>query len=229
MSTASSSSSSLSSTHQHLSNEEYNEMKKDLVTRYDAIKSKITNPNVTLVAVSKTKPSFMIRALYEHGQRHFGENYIQELQTKSDELSDLVDIKWHFIGSIQSNKLKLLETVKSLHVIETIEKQSTADKLAKSWPHQTPINIMVQVNTSGEDSKSGCEPGEIVNIVKHLITDEKCKQKLKVIGLMTIGSPNASPDQPDFKKLVECKENISKELGIDKESIGLIPMLELVV
>eukprot|EP01133_Synstelium_polycarpum_P019016 gene19016-22762_t len=168
---------------------------------------------VTLVAVSKTKPSFMIRMLYEHaGHRHFGENY----------LADLVDIKWHFIGSIQSNKIKTLSAVQNLYMVETVEKTSAADKFASSWSNKDQqLNVYVQVNTSGEESKSGCEPSDVVSIVRHIISDEKCKQSLKFAGLMTIGSPNVSADQPDFKKLVECKESVSKELGIPLESIHL--------
>ncbi|EFA79194.1 hypothetical protein PPL_08020 [Heterostelium album PN500] len=196
--------------------------KRELLERYNAIKSKITDPNVTLVAVSKTKPSFMIRELYENGHRHFGENYIQELELKSKELEDLKDIKWHFIGSVQSNKIKQLGSVLNLAVVETVEKSSAADKFAKCFSnHSQPLEIMVQVNTSGEQSKSGCEPNEVVDIVKHIISDEQCKKSLKFSGLMTIGSPNATEDQPDFKKLFECRDSISKQLGLPIESIAL--------
>ncbi|GAM25452.1 hypothetical protein SAMD00019534_086270, partial [Acytostelium subglobosum LB1] len=177
---------------------------------------------VSLVAVSKTKPTWMIRTLYEHGHRHFGENYIQELESKSVELGDLSDIKWHFIGSIQSNKIKGLCTVKHLSMVETVEKQSTADRFAKSWMDEhSQLPIMVQVNTSGEESKSGCDPSQVVDIVRHIISNDVCKKSLKFAGLMTIGSPNAGVDQPDFKKLVQCREMIVQQLGLPLDAIGL--------
>ncbi|KAK5582901.1 hypothetical protein RB653_004490 [Dictyostelium firmibasis] len=202
---------------------------KNIKDRVEIISNKFDKHNVKLVAVSKTKPIEMIRVLYDKGHRHFGENYIQELVTKSEELSELSEINWHFIGSIQSNKAKVLTSVKNLYVIETVENKKILDKLAKSLSNSDDnnnnnnkkLNIMIQVNTSGEESKSGCKPEECLDLVKHCLEDENCKNVLNFLGLMTIGSPNATPDQPDFKCLVDCKNNISKQLNISLDSIEL--------
>ncbi|EGC38313.1 hypothetical protein DICPUDRAFT_28875 [Dictyostelium purpureum] len=199
---------------------------KNIKDRVEYVSNKFDRRNVALVAVSKTKPVEMIRILYEKGHRHFGENYvIQELIQKSEELASLNEIKWHYIGSIQSNKIKHLASVKNLYVVETVEKKEVLDKFAKSWDleksNNTKLNIMIQVNTSQEESKSGCHPNDCLELVKYCVEDEKCKEKLNFLGLMTIGSPNATEDQPDFKCLVECKNNIAKNTGIPLESIQL--------
>ncbi|KAM9952939.1 hypothetical protein ACTFIR_007995 [Dictyostelium discoideum] len=207
---------------------------KNIKDRVEIISNKFDRHNVKLVAVSKTKPTEMIRILYDKGHRHFGENYIQELVSKSEELSELNEIKWHFIGSIQSNKSKILTSVKNLYVVETVENKKILDKLAKSSlsnneennnnnnnNNNKKLNIMIQVNTSGEESKSGCKPEECLDLVKHCLEDNNCKNSLNFLGLMTIGNPNATPDQPDFKCLVDCKNNISKQLNIPLDSIEL--------
>jgi len=204
--------------------------KKELIENYTDIKTKVDSAakksgakDVTLVAVSKTKPAEMIQVLYnEVGHKHFGENYIQELIGKSDELATLTpEIKWHFIGSIQSNKVKMLAAVKNLYVVETIERKEIVDKLAKAWTGDYRLNVMVQVNTSNQESKSGCEPDQVVEIVQHIIQDPQCSSKINFLGLMTIGDPDATPDQPDFKCLSQCKQNVSEKLNIPLDSIQL--------
>ncbi|KYR01307.1 hypothetical protein DLAC_02027 [Tieghemostelium lacteum] len=205
----------------------------ELIENYKSIQLKVDNARETkpvrLVAVSKTKPIEMIKVLYENGQRDFGENYIQELVTKSNELTELTDIQWHFIGSIQSNKVKLISNVKNLYSVETIDRKEIIDKFVKSLDSldeqgkqlrlTKPLNVMIQVNTSGEDSKSGCEPKDSLELVKYLL--DKNSPYLKFKGLMTIGSPNASADQPDFKSLQSCKLNLSQNLNIPPDKIEL--------
>jgi PLP dependent protein len=106
-----------------------------------------------LVAVSKYIPVNDIKTAYQVGQRHFGENYIQELITKSVELPD--DIKWHFIGTLQSNKCKaLVENVKNLWVIETIDSEKKARLLENALvgiKRDEVLRVFIQVNTSGEE------------------------------------------------------------------------------
>jgi pyridoxal phosphate enzyme (YggS family) len=106
-----------------------------------------------LVAVSKYIPIHDIKTAYQAGQRHFGENYIQELITKSAELPE--DIKWHFIGTLQSNKCKVLvENVKNLWVIETIDSEKKARLLENALvviKRDEALRVFVQVNTSGEE------------------------------------------------------------------------------
>eukprot|EP01113_Clastostelium_recurvatum_P050438 TRINITY_DN9552_c0_g1_i1.p1 TRINITY_DN9552_c0_g1~~TRINITY_DN9552_c0_g1_i1.p1 ORF type:complete len:266 (+),score=45.99 TRINITY_DN9552_c0_g1_i1:1-798(+) len=173
-----------------------------------------------LVAVSKTKPIEAIKLAYEAGQRHFGENYIQELVTKSEELSSLSDIRWHFIGHLQSNKAKMLAQVKNLYMMETIDSQKIATTINRMWEsvEGEPLRVMLQVNTSGEGSKSGVEPKDAVPLASLIASS--CP-RLHLAGLMTIGSPNPTPDQPDFTCLKECRGQVSRALGVSEESLEL--------
>ncbi|TYJ58003.1 YggS family pyridoxal phosphate enzyme [Cryptococcus floricola] len=176
-------------------------------------------PKPRLVAVSKLKPASDIQALYDVGFRHFGENYIQEMVDKSQVLPS--DIKWHFIGALQSNKSKLAASVENLYILETLSSHKVADLLQKSIPpsRKTPLNVYLQVNTSGEDAKSGLAPlpssnHETVDLAVHVIT--KCPS-LKVLGLMTIGSWEASHDpdkpNPDFECLKATRKELAKILA----------------
>ncbi|EAL19038.1 hypothetical protein CNBH1400 [Cryptococcus deneoformans B-3501A] len=178
-----------------------------------------TGAKPRLVAVSKLKPASDIKALYDAGYRHFGENYIQEMVDKAAALPD--DIKWHFIGSLQSNKSKLAASVPNLFILETLSSTKVADLLQKSLPpsRQSKLNVYLQVNTSGEDSKSGLSPlpsnsAELVDLAMHVI--EKCPG-LKLLGIMTIGSWDASHDptkpNPDFECLKRTRTELAKALA----------------
>ncbi|CAL1683180.1 unnamed protein product [Lasius platythorax] len=153
-----------------------------------------------LVAVSKLQSTELILSAYEAGQRHFGENYVNELVEKAlnpQILEKCKEIKWHFI-----------------------------DVLNNSWPRfrksdDSKLNIMVQVNTSGEKEKSGCDIIQVSTLVKHIINN--C-HNLKFLGLMTIGMFGyniANGPNPDFICLIKCREKISDELGIDIKNIEL--------
>lgn len=171
------------------------------------------------MAVSKTKPTNLLEAAYSTGQRHFGENYVQELVSKHSQLPS--DIKWHYIGPLQSNKAKLLVSVPNLHVVETVDREKTAaalDKACVSVGREQLLNVMVQVNTSGEDSKSGCQPGEETVRLAEAVHG---MSKLRLVGLMTIGAPDDS-DEPDaFKILVREKERVAEAVGYDAADLKL--------
>jgi PLP dependent protein len=169
-----------------------------------------------LVAVSKTKPSSDINALYDIGHRHFGENYVQELLEKVSELPH--DINWHFIGHVQSQKAKqLIEGVPNLFVLETLDSKKLADKLNKALQslERAPLNVYIQVNTSAEDTKSGVAPEEVQELF--LYVQENCPH-LKVSGLMTIGAPN---DLSCFDKLVTCRQQLCDDIGADINALDL--------
>jgi len=172
-----------------------------------------------LVAVSKTKSVELIKECYDAGQRVFGENYAQELTEKAKQLPS--DIEWHFIGTLQSNKIKMLLSVPNLTMIETVHSKKLAQKLDKECQSVRPTNplkIMVEVNTSGEETKSGIQPNECPDLVKYIINDLKY---LKFCGLMTIGRPNAPPDQPDFRCLLDCRKQICEALSLDPNTFEL--------
>lgn len=120
--------------------------------RVDAVPSpSSSSTKVRLVAVSKTKPAGDVLAAYESGHRDFGENYIQELVEKAPLLP--ADIRWRFIGHLQSNKVKLLPSVLNLAVIETVDSPKLASAINKAWAgRQQALDVFAQVNTSREQS-----------------------------------------------------------------------------
>ncbi|KAJ9122640.1 hypothetical protein QFC24_004068 [Naganishia onofrii] len=180
-----------------------------------------------LVAVSKLKPASDIKALYDLGYRHFGENYIQELVDKSQLLPP--DIQWHFIGNLQSNKAKqLVQGVPegALWVVETLASEKTAGLLEKAVAARgndaARLQVYIQVNTSQEDVKSGVDPltagsatsetakdHELVKLATYIM--EQCPH-LHLLGLMTIGSFTASHDptkpNPDFELLATTRREL---------------------
>lgn len=177
------------------------------------------NDPAQLVAVSKTKPVELLLEAYEAEQRHFGENYVQELVAKAPVMPD--DVMWHFIGGLQSNKAKVLLSVPNLYVVESVDREKTAKALNKAVTaveRNDKLKVMVQVNTSGEESKSGCEPGETVQLAQYV--EEKC-DNLDLIGLMTIGAPDDSDEPKAFKVLAKEREAVAKELGKDEEELIL--------
>eukprot|EP00899_Mesostigma_viride_P021263 jgi/Mesvir1/29138/Mv18435-RA.1 len=172
-----------------------------------------------LVAVSKTKPNDMILQAYAAGHRCFGENYVQELVDKAASLPK--DISWHFIGHLQSNKAKtLLEGVPNLAMIETVDSAKLADKLNEACRQigRSVLPVMIQVNTSGEESKYGVPPGEAVALAQHV--SSQCPG-LKLVGLMTIGMPDYSSRPEDFRCLSDCRRQVGSALGLLEQDLEL--------
>lgn len=125
---------------------------------------------ITLVAVSKTKPLYMIQEAYTAGQRHFGENRMQELQEKAESL-EYNDIQWHMIGTLQTNKIKFIAA--HVHWIHSVFKLKQLNEINKrAAQHNRVINVLIQVNISGEPQKGGCEVSEISSLLKHTRTLE---------------------------------------------------------
>ncbi|XP_034617846.1 pyridoxal phosphate homeostasis protein [Trachemys scripta elegans] len=180
-----------------------------------------------LVAVSKTKPADMVIEAYNQGQRSFGENYVQELLEKASDskiLSSCPEIKWHFIGHLQRNNVNKLIAVPNLFMVETVDSVKLADKVNSSWQKKgSPqrLKIMVQVKTSGEDSKHGLPPGETVGTVEHII--KECPS-LEFVGLMTIGSFGhdlSKGPNPDFQVLISLRQDVCEKLNIPIEKVEL--------
>lgn len=190
-----------------------------------AVSAGLPGPTPRLVAVSKTKPKELVIAAYNEGQRNFGENYIQELLEKANNpeiLRDCPQIRWHFIGRLQSNKVNKFPKIPNLFMVETLESQKTAGALNNAWSSSgfPPLSVMVQVNTSGEEQKNGIEPRDASQLVKFLM--EECPS-LKFAGLMTIGMAehdNTGPN-PDFLCLAKCREQICSELGLNVSDVEL--------
>ncbi len=144
------------------------------------------NNAVTLLAVSKTKPSLAIEQAYQAGQRAFGENYVQEAVEKVQQLSHLADISWHFIGPIQSNKTKHI--AEHFAWVHSVEREKIAMRLNEHRSNQdTPLNVCLQVNISQEQTKSGIDKSELFALAEIV---HNC-ENLSLRGIMAIPEKNA--------------------------------------
>lgn len=151
--------------------------------------------SVQLLAVSKTHPSEKLREMYALGQRAFGENYLQESLDKIQQLQDL-QIQWHFIGHVQRNKTKSL--AENFSWIHGVDRLIIAERLSNQRPeHLEPLNICLQVNIDAQDSKDGCLPSEVAELVKSISQ----LPNLKLRGLMVIPAPNNTQAFWDAQKL----------------------------
>ncbi|KAK4344510.1 hypothetical protein RND71_034686 [Anisodus tanguticus] len=187
--------------------------------------------DVRVVAVSKTKPISLITQVYEAGHRYFGENYVQEIIQKAPELPE--DIEWHYIGHLQSNKVKqLLTAVPNLAMVHGVDNQKLANHLdrAVSSIGRQPLKVLVQVNTSGEESKSGIDPSNCIELAKYVKLD--CPN-LEFSGLMTIGRPDYTSNPENFKTLLNCRTEVCKVLGMAESlcelSMGMSSDFELAI
>ncbi|MBA6364516.1 YggS family pyridoxal phosphate-dependent enzyme [Colwellia sp. BRX8-8] len=177
--------------------------------------AKRPSSQVTLLAVSKTKTSTMIEQAYLAGQREFGENYIQEAVEKIAELQSLSDITWHLIGPIQSNKTRLIAD--NFAWVHSVDRIKVAKRLNDHRSSQdTPLNVCLQVNISGEESKSGIAVKDIKALVDCI---EHCPH-LTLRGLMAIPEKNAS--EQSFEKMQQLYTQLKKEHpSMDTLSMGM--------
>ncbi|XP_042461407.1 pyridoxal phosphate homeostasis protein-like [Zingiber officinale] len=174
---------------------------------------------VRVVAVSKTKPVSLIRQVYDAGHRCFGENYVQEIVEKAPQLPS--DIEWHFIGNLQSNKVKtLLAGVPNLDMFESVDDEKIANHLDRMVANlgRKPLKVLVQVNTSGEESKYGVNPSGCLQLVKHVKFG--CPN-LIFSGLMTIGMLDYTSTPENFRTLSDCRSEVCRELGIPEDQCEL--------
>jgi pyridoxal phosphate enzyme (YggS family) len=150
---------------------------------YQEIQSFCSQKNVTLVAVSKTKPVTDIQALYDMGQRDFGENYVQELVEKQPQLP--ADIRWHFIGHLQSNKVKYIASfVHLIHGVDSIKLLKEINK--QSGKHNRVIEVLLQVHIAKEETKFGLDSAELDQLLHSPELPELTN--IRIIGLMGMAS-----------------------------------------
>jgi len=193
-----------------------------------ACKSASRQPDsVRLLAVSKTKPASMVRACYEQGQRAFGENYLQDGLDKIDALAELTDIEWHFIGPLQSNKTR--PVAEHFQWLETLDREKIARRLNEQRPDNLPpLNVLIQVNISDEDQKSGIATESVTSFAQTLLS----LPRLKVRGLMCI--PEATSDEERLRNQFQKMQSLWQELkelcpDADTLSMGMSSDLELAV
>jgi len=172
--------------------------------------------DVRLVAVSKTKPASMVEEAFHAGQTVFGENYVQELAAKAREVTSPVE--WHFIGHLQSNKVRQIAGIVSM--IHSVDRLSLAEEIDRQWGRlERTCDVLVQVNVSGEKSKSGTTTDEAVGLVRAVAA----LPHLRVRGLMTMPPFFDDPDaaRPCFRELRRLA------LQIDERAIPGVSMGEL--
>ncbi|MFO0674940.1 MAG: YggS family pyridoxal phosphate-dependent enzyme [Polyangiaceae bacterium] len=138
--------------------------------------------SVTLVAVSKFHDAAAIREAHAAGQRDFGESYAQELVAKAEALRDLPDLRWHFVGGLQSNKAKYVARIATL--VHSVGSEHVARELAKraALAGRAPLDVLVEVNVGGELQKHGVAPADLADVLRAIRT----LSELRVVGLMTI-------------------------------------------
>jgi len=173
---------------------------------------------VTLIAVSKTKPVETLQEAYNLGVRVFGENKVQELVDKYDTLPN--DIHWHMIGHLQRNKVKyIIDKVDYIHSLESVRLAEAIEKEAAK--HNIIIRVLIEVNVAGEESKFGLTPEEVPAFVEEISKFPH----LKVMGLMTIAPfvENPEENRPVFKALKKLSVDIAGK-NIDNVSMNVLSM-----
>ena len=181
---------------------------------------------VGLLAISKTQDAAAIRAVCGCGQRAFGENYVQEALAKRTALADL-PLVWHFTGPIQSNKTRAI--AENFDWVHGVDRLRIAERLSAQRPAALPpLQVCVQVNISGEASKSGCRPDELAALCRSVAG----LPRLRLRGLMAIPAPTAAHDDPRhaFRRLREAFADLRREgLELDTISAGMSDDLEAAI
>lgn len=191
----------------------------DILATIEATKAASKSPQeVNLLAVSKAQPAHIIREAYAAGQHKFAENYLQEALDKQVELSDL-NIEWHFIGPIQSNKTQLI--AQHFTWVHSIDRLKIAQRLSDARPAGLPpLQVCIQVNISNEESKGGVNPSEL----SELATAINKMPYLTLRGLMAIPAPTEDVmlQKMQFKQVRECYDAlIAQGFALDTLSIGM--------
>ena len=189
---------------------------------------------VALLAVSKTKPAADVRSAFEAGQRDFGENYVQEALAKIAELQDLrrsgesaVAIRWHLIGPLQSNKTR--DVAAQFDWVHSVDRLRIAQRLSDQRPADLPpLQVCLQVNVSGEPSKSGVAPHELPGLAQAV----SALPRLRLRGLMSIPEPaqGLQAQREPHRRLRELLQDLQRHgLPVDTLSMGMSDDLEAAV
>jgi pyridoxal phosphate enzyme (YggS family) len=184
--------------------------------------------SVTLLAVSKTFPASAVREAFHAGLTSFGENYVQEAVDKIAELSDLRDqITWHLIGPLQSNKTRVV--AENFDWVQTVDRLKIAERLSEQRPaHLKPLQVCIQVNTSGENSKSGVSPGEVFDLAQAVSR----LPRLQLRGIMALPAPQTEPQaqRAALRRVREIFDQlVDKGLTLDTLSMGMSNDLEAAI
>lgn len=175
------------------------------------IVAELATSGVTLVAVSKTKPVEDIQALYDLGQRDFGENYVQELTEKQSMLP--ADIRWHYIGHLQSNKVKYIAPfVSMIHAVDSFKLLQEINKQAAK--HNSTIDVLLQMHIADEETKFGLDEKEIFELLEYYEAQQASLENIRISGLM--GMASFSDDEKKVRQEFARLHNVFRHL---KETI----------
>lgn len=176
---------------------------------------------VTLLAVSKTQHVARIREAVAAGQYAFGENYVQEALQKMQQMGEMrPPLEWHLIGPLQSNKTRA--AAEHFQWVQTVASEKIARRLSEQRPaHLPPLNVLIQVNVSGEASKSGVAPGQARELAQAISNFSN----LKLRGLMAIPEPGA--DRARYREVKRLYDELKGEFGFDTLSMGMSDDLEV--
>ncbi|NOU51736.1 YggS family pyridoxal phosphate-dependent enzyme [Pseudoalteromonas sp. JBTF-M23] len=179
---------------------------------------------VTILAVSKTKPVELIEQAYQHGQRQFGESYVQEAVDKILHLKERKDIEWHFIGPIQSNKSRLV--AEHFGWVQSVDRLKIARRLNEQRPNNLmPLNVLIQVNISADENKSGCRLEELDELADFIHNS----RQLNLRGLMTITEQTDDKNKQlqYFQQMKACFDRLKDQYPqLDTLSMGMSGDLE---
>jgi len=174
---------------------------------------------VKLLGATKTKPPEVLRWAYELGLRVFGENRVQEFLKKWEALRDL-DIEWHFIGRLQSNKVKYI--IDKVVLIHSVDRPSLVDELQKRATKKgiDRVKVLLEVNVGGEETKGGVEPSKAPELLEYIL---KNAPNLEVVGLMTIPPYREDPEEvrPFFRNLRELRDRLEEQFGLKLPELSM--------
>ncbi|TKC91065.1 YggS family pyridoxal phosphate-dependent enzyme [Trinickia terrae] len=184
--------------------------------------------SIALLAVSKTFPADAVREAHAAGQRAFGENYVQESIAKIEALADLrAGLEWHFIGPLQSNKTK--PVAEHFDWVHSVDRLKIAQRLSEQRPDSLPpLNVCLQVNVSGEETKSGVAPADAPSVAREIAA----LPKLRLRGLMSIPEPagDLEAQRAPHRALRELFERLRADgMALDTLSMGMSADLEAAV
>ena len=189
-----------------------------LLTRLRAVQEALRPyPEVRLLAVSKGVAANRLRLAYGHGLRHFGENYLQEALDKQEALADLEGIVWHFIGRIQRNKTRAI--ARSFQWVESVDRELVAERLNLARVGMPPLNVLIEVNAGGEDSKGGAAPDAVESLARVIVA----LPQLRLRGLMALVRPRPEEADADFATLAASFRALQRafpDQAIDTLSMG---------
>jgi len=190
---------------------------------YELISAELKKNNVTLVAVSKTKSIEEINALYEQGQRIFGENKVQELIEKQSLLPK--DIEWHLIGHLQSNKVKYIAPfIAMIHSVDSLKLLFEINKEAQK--NNRIIQVLIQIHIAQESTKFGADEKELIEILEYYCAENSSLQFIEIVGLMGMASntDDATQVSNEFLHLKSLFNTVKKSYLLNKHSFNQLSM-----